>query len=179
MGGECCKESDGLPAPSSKPIDVTVKEEYAMLPEWIQLLINQISACNPSLPGPVRSPELTADGNQIQRWDLSCTQLTILPDSFCSLVVLGDVDLFGNRLSTLPDQFGTIRVGGYIGLGGNLLSTVPTSFGKLKASCCSSSSASDCLAAGRRQFVLAGKPFRAVTRIVWRDAGRRSSVSGH
>ena len=63
--------------------------------------------------------------------DLHDNQLTMLPESFGSLIVGKDLWLNNNRLTTLPESFGSLTVGGHLRLYTNQLTMLPESFGSL------------------------------------------------
>ncbi|KAK3758287.1 hypothetical protein RRG08_004109 [Elysia crispata] len=64
--------------------------------------------------------------------DLSCNQLTILPDPFCTLTHLIKLDLSKNSLSELPHDFGQLENLQQLDLLGNNLRTLPRSFCMLR-----------------------------------------------
>ncbi|GFO45454.1 leucine-rich repeat-containing protein 59 [Plakobranchus ocellatus] len=64
--------------------------------------------------------------------DLSCNQLTVLPDSFCTLTHLIKLDLSKNSLSELPSNFGQLENLQQLDLLGNKLRTLPRSFCQLR-----------------------------------------------
>lgn len=65
------------------------------------------------------------------RLDLSCNQLTSLPDNFPSLTHLVKIDLSKNRLTELPENFGNLQNLQHLDLLGNQLVLLPISFYKL------------------------------------------------
>jgi hypothetical protein len=53
-------------------------------------------------------------------WDLSLSELTLLPDSFINLKIEGDLNLANNQLKSLPkDFFSEIKIEGKLNLSGN------------------------------------------------------------
>ncbi|XP_070552555.1 leucine-rich repeat-containing protein 59-like [Ptychodera flava] len=64
--------------------------------------------------------------------DLSCNELTSLPESFCSLKHLVKIDLSKNMLTELPQNIGNLDKLQRLDLLGNQLQTVPISFGRLR-----------------------------------------------
>ncbi|XP_048779169.1 leucine-rich repeat-containing protein 59 [Ostrea edulis] len=65
------------------------------------------------------------------RLDLSCNQLTSLPDNFSSLTHLVKIDLSKNKLTELPHNFGNLQSLQHLDLLGNQLVLLPISFYKL------------------------------------------------
>ncbi|RUS70130.1 hypothetical protein EGW08_022107 [Elysia chlorotica] len=64
--------------------------------------------------------------------DLSCNQLTVLPDAFCTLTHLIKLDLSKNSLTELPQDFGQLENLQQLDLLGNSLRTLPRSFCMLR-----------------------------------------------
>ncbi|XP_059151583.1 leucine-rich repeat-containing protein 59-like [Physella acuta] len=64
--------------------------------------------------------------------DLSCNQLLILPDNFCTLTHIIKLDLSKNALTELPKDFGQLENLQHLDLLGNQLKTLPRSFHQLK-----------------------------------------------
>ena len=53
-------------------------------------------------------------------WDLSLSELTLLPDSFINLKIEGDLNLANNQLKSLPKYFfDKIKIEGKLNLSGN------------------------------------------------------------
>lgn len=64
--------------------------------------------------------------------DLSCNQLTMLPDIFCTLTHLIKLDLSKNKLKMLPAEFGALNKLQHLDLFENQLESLPVSMFKLK-----------------------------------------------
>ncbi|KAJ8028547.1 Leucine-rich repeat-containing protein 59 [Holothuria leucospilota] len=64
--------------------------------------------------------------------DLSCNQLTTLPDNFCTLTRIVRLDLSKNSLSSLPENFGQLVNLNHVDLLGNNLTRLPLSFAELE-----------------------------------------------
>ncbi|XP_077984876.1 leucine-rich repeat-containing protein 59-like [Glandiceps talaboti] len=64
--------------------------------------------------------------------DLSCNELTSLPDTFCTLKHLVKIDLSKNNLTELPQKIGNMEKIQHLDLLGNQIQTLPISFARLK-----------------------------------------------
>ncbi|XP_033632464.1 leucine-rich repeat-containing protein 59-like [Asterias rubens] len=64
--------------------------------------------------------------------DLSCNQLTSLPDNFSTLTRIVKLDLSKNHLTSLPENFGDFRNLQRLDLLGNQLEHLPVSFANLR-----------------------------------------------
>ena len=96
--------------------------------------------CNPEAhsPGALRlrlpvhvTDPLDDNYGQIRDWDLSNSELLLLPECFCELRIQRNLDLSENPIESLPDNFGSLRVGGNLSLAENLIVELPPSFGSL------------------------------------------------
>ncbi|XP_002738781.1 leucine-rich repeat-containing protein 59-like [Saccoglossus kowalevskii] len=67
------------------------------------------------------------------RLDLSCNQLTYLPDAFGTLTHLVKIDLSKNAVSDLPPSIGGLVKLQYLDLLGNQLQSLPVSFANLRS----------------------------------------------
>ena len=68
---------------------------------------------------------------QIRDWDLSNSELAVLPPCFCQLQIQRHLDLSDNPIEALPSNFGSLRVGGNLLMAENLIEELPASFGHL------------------------------------------------
>lgn len=64
--------------------------------------------------------------------DLSCNQLSAIPDDFCKLMHLVSIDLSKNQLKELPTNFGSLRKLQHLDLYSNSLSSLPLSLCYMK-----------------------------------------------
>ena len=71
--------------------------------------------------------------NHVARLGIPRKGLKKLPDSFCNLISLQELALFGNRLNTLPDAFGNLTSLRFLNLVRNELISLPDSFSKLES----------------------------------------------
>ncbi|XP_038055156.1 leucine-rich repeat-containing protein 59-like isoform X2 [Patiria miniata] len=66
------------------------------------------------------------------RLDLSCNQLTSLPDNFCTLTHIVKIDLSNNSLTCLPENIGNLQNLQHLDLLDNQLEHLPISFANLR-----------------------------------------------
>eukprot|EP00658_Telonema_sp_P-2_P076452 TRINITY_DN6694_c0_g1_i1.p1 TRINITY_DN6694_c0_g1~~TRINITY_DN6694_c0_g1_i1.p1 ORF type:complete len:280 (-),score=73.95 TRINITY_DN6694_c0_g1_i1:131-970(-) len=101
--------------------------------EAVEVVTRDLLLLNPRCPKErcTNGLEFAPDG-RLQSWNLSNSNLVALPESFGSLMVLGDLWLDVNKLSQLPESFGSLKVGGDLYICCNPLSTLPESFGEVQ-----------------------------------------------
>ena len=68
------------------------------------------------------------DAYSVNEGTLNDNKLRILPESFGSFTVSGDLSLSYNQLTTLPESFGSLTVGGDLYLRENQMTTLPENF---------------------------------------------------
>jgi hypothetical protein len=67
-------------------------------------------------------------------WDIVLDNqgISLLPESFGYLHVIGGLSLWGNALKYLPESFGNIKIDGDLDLSFNFICTLPESFGDIE-----------------------------------------------
>jgi Leucine-rich repeat (LRR) protein len=113
---EVISSSNGSQQLTSQPENM---DEWANLKEFIVVHAREI-------PLPARF-----EADNLRELCLKGIQLDSLPDSFCLLVNLWDLDLAYNRLKSLPEEFGLLVKIRHLDLSNNQLEIIPESLAKL------------------------------------------------